>query len=111
MADSRLRVFDYVDQMNGLIEKAAKVPLSTRIIVDKQDLKQLLQRLESSIDPDVRQAKEIISQYDELIRKANQQAEQVTDEANENARRTVEDATARAQATLQEVQALMASAV
>ena len=42
MADSRLKVFDYVDQLKDLIEKAAKVPLSTRIVVDKQDVKQLL---------------------------------------------------------------------
>ena len=105
MADSRLRVFDYVDQLNGVIEKAAKVPLSTRVVVDKQEVKQLLQRVESSIDPDIRAAKDIIQQYDELIQKANRQAEQVTSEANENARRTVEDAAKRAQATMQEAQA------
>ncbi len=105
MADSKLRVFDYVDQLNVIIDRAAKVPLSTRVIVDKQDLKQTLQRLESSIDPDIRTAKDIIQQYDELIQKANRQAEQVTAEASENARRTVDDAAARAQATLQEAQA------
>lgn len=105
MADSRLRVFDYVDQLNVILDRATKVPLSTRIVVDKQEVKQLLQRVESSIDPDIRTAKDIIQQYDELIRKANQQAEQVTGEANENARRTVDDAAARAQATLQEAQA------
>ena len=77
MADSRLRVFDYVDQLNGLIEKAAKVPLSNRIMVDKQDLKQLLQRIESSIDPDVKQAKEIIAQYDDLIQKANEAEKEI----------------------------------
>ena len=87
MADSKLRVFDYVDQLNVIIDRAAKVPLSTRVIVDKQDLKQTLQRLESSIDPDIRTAKDIIQQYDELIQKANRQAEQVTAEASENARR------------------------
>ena len=105
MDDSRIRVFDYVDQLNGLIEKATKVPLSTRVVVDKQDVKQLLQRLESSIDPDVRSAKEIIKQYDDLIRKANHQAEQVTSEANESARRTMDEANSRAQAALQEAQA------
>ena len=105
MADSKLRVFDYVDQLNVIIDRGAKVPLSTRVIVDKQDLKQLLQRLESSIDPDIRTAKDIIQQYDELIQKANRQAEQTTSEANENARRTVDEAAARAQATLQEAQA------
>ena len=105
MADSKLRVFDYVDQLNSIFDKAAKVPLSTRIIVDKQEVKQLLQRLESNIDPDIRSAKDIIQQYDELIRKANEQAEQVTAEANENARRAVDDAAARAQTTMQEAQA------
>ena len=105
MADSKLRVFDYVDQLNSIFDKATKVPLSTRIVVDKQEVKQLLQRLESNIDPDIRSAKDIIQQYDELIQKANQQAEQITSEANENARRTVDDAAMRAQTTLQEAQA------
>ncbi len=105
MADSKLRVFDYVDQLNAIFDKATKVPLSTRVVVDKQEVKQLLQRLESNIDPDIRSAKDIIQQYDELIRKANQQAEQVTSEANANARRTADDAAARAQTTLQEAQA------
>ena len=62
MADSKLRVFDYVDQLNTIFEKATKVPLSTRVVVDKQEVKQLLQRLESNIDPDIRSAKDIIQQ-------------------------------------------------
>ena len=95
MADSRLRVFDYVDQLNVILDRATKVPLSTRVVVDKQEVKQILQRVESSIDPDIRTAKDIIQQYDELIQKANRQAEQVTSEANEAARRAVDDANAR----------------
>ena len=105
MADSRLRVFDYVDQLNVILDRATKVPLSTRVVVDKQEIKQILQRVESSIDPDIRTAKDIIQQYDELIQKANQQAEQVTSEANANAQRTVDEAARRAQSTLQEAQA------
>ena len=105
MADSRLRVFDYVDQLNVILDRATKVPLSTRVVVDKQEVKQILQRVESSIDPDIRTAKDIIQQYDELIQKANQQAEQVTSEANANAQRTVDEAARRAQSTLQEAQA------
>ncbi|MBQ4435041.1 MAG: hypothetical protein IJJ80_00435 [Clostridia bacterium] len=105
MADSRLRVFDYVDQLNVILDRATKVPLSTRVVVDKQEVKQILQRVESSIDPDIRTAKDIIQQYDELIQKANRQAEQVTSEANEAARRAVDDANARAQTALQEAQA------
>ena len=105
MADSRLRVFDYVDQLNVILDRATKVPLSTRVVVDKQEVKQILQRVESSIDPDIRTAKDIIQQYDELIQKANQQAEQVTSEANANAQHTVDEAARRAQSTLQEAQA------
>ena len=105
MADSKLKVFDYVDQLNHLAETAKKVPLSNLIMVDKQSLKQLVQRVESSIDPDIRTAQEVLATEKEIKDAANQQAEQARAEAEQYAKHTTEDANTRAQAALQEAQA------
>ena len=104
MEENRIQIFKCVEELYHLVETAGKVPLSNKILVDRQALKQALQRLESSIDPDVKHAAEILSDVDKLYNDANAQAKQTVDDANANAQRTVDDAAHRAQATLQDAQ-------
>ena len=64
MADVRLRMLDLIDRLKQLAENANKVPLSSRILLDGQALKQTLQQLEDSVDPDIRNAvRELVSTY------------------------------------------------
>ena len=60
MADVRLRMLDLIDRLKQLAESANKVPLSNKIFLDGHALKQLLQQLEDSVDPDIRNAKAVL---------------------------------------------------
>ena len=65
MADSKMRIFDYVDQLNELVEKGTKVPLSNRVMLDRQELKQLLQMHERATGSG--KAKEILDAFDHYL--------------------------------------------
>ena len=105
MADTRLKMFDLIDRLKKLAEGASKVPLSGKIILDGHSLKQLLQQLEDSVDPDVRDARAVLDQEKVILNKAAHEAETTVRDANAQAQSTVEDATRRAQATLSDAQA------
>ena len=105
MADTRLKMFDLIDRVKQMVDGATRVPLSTRIMVDGHSLKQLVQQLEDSVDPDVRDARAVLEQEKVILSKASQEAESTVREANSTAKNTVEDATRRAQAALADAQA------
>lgn len=104
MADVRLRMLDLIDRLKQLAENANKVPLSSRILLDGQALKQTLQQLEDSVDPDIRNARAVLDQEKVILNSANQEAEKTVREANSTAKATTEDADRRAQAMLADAQ-------
>ncbi len=105
MADTRLKMFDLIDRLKQLADSAGRVPLSGKILLDGHSLKQLLQQLEDSVDPDVRDARSVLDQQDVILKKASQEAETTVRDANATAQSTLEDATRRAQAALADAQA------
>ena len=105
MADVRLRMLDLIDRLKQLAESAGKVPLSNKIFLDGHALKQLLQQLEDSVDPDIRNAKAVLDQEKVIISKASQEAEATVREAKNTAKSTTEEAAHSAQATIADAQA------
>ena len=105
MADMRMKMFGLIDQLKKLAENANKVPLSSKILLDGHTLRQLLQQLEDSVDPDIRDARAVLDQQKLIISKATQEAESTLREAGSTAKSLTDDAASRAQATLADAQA------
>lgn len=105
MSDSRMNMLEFIDRLKKLVEVAGKVPLSSKILLDGHAARQLLQQLEDSVDPDIREAQSVLEQKKLILSKASEEAETIVREANELAKSTTEDAARHAQATMAEAQA------
>ncbi|MBQ2028513.1 MAG: hypothetical protein II481_03640 [Clostridia bacterium] len=90
MAD--LDVYAAISEINALIEGSRKVPLSNMIMVDRNRLEDLLDRLHDSFGPDLEKAKTLLDKEQELRRRWDEH----TEEAERNARETIDKATEQA---------------
>ena len=102
---NKLMVFELIDRLNILLSTSPRVPLSGRIVVDKQQVSALLQQIEDSISPDVKNAQKLLEMEKQIIQESQKQAQDTVAEANNTAHAATEDATRRAQATLADAQA------
>ena len=104
MADVRMRMLDIIDRLKQFADGANKVPLSSKVLLDGNTLRQMLQQLEDSVDPDIRNAKSVLDQEKLILNKASQEAESTVREAKNTAKAATDDAASRAQATLADAQ-------
>ena len=100
MSSTKLMTFELIDRLNLLVSGARTIPLSNRVMVDKDELLRLMQQLEQSIPNDLQQARQLLAVEQQIIDESRRQAEDTTKEANQKARTTVDSANSQAQATL-----------
>lgn len=100
MSSTKLMTFELIDRLNLLVSGARTIPLSNRVMVDKDELLRLMQQLEQSIPNDLQQARQLLAVEQQIIDESRRQADDTTKEANQKARTTVDSANSQAQATL-----------
>ena len=116
MSSTKLMTFEFIDRLNLLVSGARTVPLTNKIMADKEELLNLLKRLEDSIPDDVQQAKRLLDVEEQIlaesrkeaeatINSANSLAKNTVDSANSQAKTTVESANSQAQSTVADAQA------
>ena len=105
MADYRLQVLDLVTELQKKIEVAGKVPLTNRVVLDRQEINQIAEQIRGSLDPDLTKAQDVLANQIEILTSSQQKADQTLSEAENGARATLDDAARRAQATLADAQA------
>ena len=57
---AEMQVFTVISEINNLMETSRKVPLSNLIMLDKQRMDRLLDRLSDSLDPDLEKAEKLL---------------------------------------------------
>lgn len=114
MSSTKLMTFELIDRLNLLVTGARTVPLTNRIMADKEELLSLLKRLEDSIPGDVQQAKQLLEVEAQILEESRKEAEATVNSANSQAKNTVDSANAQAKATVdsanQQAQSTMADA-
>ena len=110
---AELKVFTVLSEISALLDNSRKVPLSNLVMVDRDRMNQLLDKLEACFDPDLEMARKLLAKEAEVLdgvnrrakeisEKAAADAEQTTNTANANARKMVEDAKQQAEDTLRQ---------
>ena len=61
---AEMQVFTVISEINNLMETSRKVPLSNLIMLDKQRMDRLLDRLSDSLDPDLEKAEKLLATTD-----------------------------------------------
>ena len=100
MSDVKLMTYDLIDRMNLAITNARPIPLTGKVVVDREEFEHILRQLEENIPNDLQQARTFLKDIEKLIRDSKVQAENLVNQANEQAQNTVNQANQQAQDTV-----------
>jgi cell division septum initiation protein DivIVA len=73
-------VLELIDEIRGLVHAAKRVPLSDQVRVDKEKLDGLLDRMRSTIPEEIKQARWIVTEREEMLAEARREAERILEE-------------------------------
>ena len=103
-SNNRLMTFELLDRMEMLLSSAKNIPLTNRIMLEKEELASLMRRLEESIPSDLQKAKAIIAEEEKILEESNRMASETTRKANQEAQSTVNSAKNQAQILVTDAQ-------
>ena len=72
-----------IDKLDALVRNARRVPLRSEVRVDKEELSDLLNELRETIPQELKEARWIIKERDEMLAAAEREAERILGEARE----------------------------
>jgi cell division septum initiation protein DivIVA len=105
-----------IDKLDDLVHNAKPVPLTDQVRVDKEEIYDLLDQMRATIPEEIKQARWIVKERQEMLAEAKREAERIVKEARErqdrlisneevmkSAERTAEDIIEEAQAREREI--------
>lgn len=100
MSTTRLATFDLIDKLLIMTEQAKNIPLTNKMMIEREEVVNLLRRLYDTIPSDMKQARDLLAVEKQIIEESNLQAQRTVNEANTQAQNTVDSANAQAQNTV-----------
>lgn len=84
-------VLELIDKLDDLIHNARAVPLTDQVRIDREAIYELLDEMRSTIPEEVKQARWIVKERQEMLEEAKRESERVVREAREQQARLVSD--------------------
>lgn len=79
-----------VDRLEELIAEAQKMPIGNRVIIDRRRLLDMIDQMRISVPQEVREARDLVSDRDRILRDAEEESRIIVGRAEENAASLVE---------------------
>ena len=76
-------LIERIEELQVLIEEAKAVPLSSSAVINREEFLELLAQLKQEVPEEIRQARWMSRDRDELLGRARKEAERITDDAKE----------------------------
>ena len=76
-----------IDKLDDVIHNARTVPLTDSVMIDREEIYDLLDQMRSTIPEEIKQARWIVKERQEMLAEAKQEAERIIAEANEKGAR------------------------
>ena len=76
-----------IDKLDDIIHNARSVPLTDSVMVDREEMYDILDQMRSTIPEEIKQARWIVKERQEMLAEAKQESERVLSEAQERADR------------------------
>src|ERR671916_853968 len=76
-----------IDKLDDLVHNAKQVPLTDQVRVDKDEIYDLLDQMRSTIPEEIKQARWIVKERQEMLAEAKREAERLVGQAREQAAR------------------------
>ena len=80
-----------IDRLEEMVGEARRLPLGGNVVVDRRRLLDLVDQMRVAVPAEVREARDIVEQGEEMLAKARQEAEQVLSEARAQVEERLED--------------------
>ena len=72
-----------IDKLDDLIHNAKQVPMSDKVRVDKEEIYDILDQMRATIPDEIKQARWIVKERQEMLAEAKREAERIVKEARE----------------------------
>ena len=76
-----MEIFTLLENLEDLVETGAKVPFSSKVMVDSDELREILQEIRLKLPDELKQAKWVKEERQRIIQDANKEAEDIVREA------------------------------
>jgi len=80
-----------IDKLDDLVHSAKQVPLTDQVRVDKEEIYEILDQMRATIPEEIKQARWIVKERQEMLAEAKREAERVVKEGRERAERLIAD--------------------
>ena len=74
-----------IDKLDDIIHNARSVPLTDSVMIDREEIYDILDQMRSTIPEEIKQARWIVKERQEMLSEAKQEAERVLAEAQDRA--------------------------
>ena len=75
-----MEIFTLLENLEELVENGTKVPLSTKVLVDKDELSEILEEIRMKLPDELKQAKWVKEERQRIIMDAQKEADQIVKE-------------------------------
>ena len=75
-----MEIFTLLENLEELIESGAKVPLSSKVMIDKEEINEILEEIRLKLPDELKQAKWIKEERQRIIMDAQKEADQIVKE-------------------------------
>jgi vacuolar-type H+-ATPase subunit H len=80
-----------IDKLDDMIHNARSVPLTDNVMFDREEIYDILDQMRSTIPEEIKQARWIVKERQEMLTEARQEAERLLADAQERADRMASD--------------------
>ena len=75
-----MEIFTLLENLEELVENGTKVPLSTKVLVDRDELSEILEEIRMKLPDELKQAKWVKEERQRIIMDAQKEADQIVKE-------------------------------
>ena len=94
-----------IDKLDDLVHNAKTIPLSDSVRVDKEEIYDILDQMRATIPEEIKQARWIVKERQEMLAEAKKEAERIIKEARERQERLIgeEEVTKQAERAAEDI--------
>lgn len=75
-----MEIFTLLENLEEIIESGTKVPLSTKVMIDKEEISEILEEIRMKLPDELKQAKWVKEERQRIIMDAQKEADQIVKE-------------------------------
>ena len=80
-----------IDKLDDLVHNAKPIPLSDNVRVDKEEIYDILDQMRATIPEEIKQARWIVKERQEMLAEAKREAERIVKEARDRQERLISE--------------------